>query len=100
MLSLRTSDAIPASSSRPFNSSTSGAFCDEKSSFILLTLLTKSITDPAPMAVDLEQRRYRWVRCIRWLAVYVSIPTEQQILRLPSPSCVSTRVHETDESNM
>src|SRR3954471_23770460 len=29
--------------------------------------LTKSITDPAPMAIDLEQRRHRRVRCIRLL---------------------------------
>src|SRR5664280_2293056 len=26
---------------------------------------TKSITDPAPMTIDLEQRRHRRVRCIR-----------------------------------
>ena len=31
------------------------------------TVLTIRITDPAPLASDLERKRYRRVRCIRWL---------------------------------
>jgi len=54
---------------------------------------TKSITDPAPMTIDLEQRRHRRVRCIRLLGYFVIFHASDEVKccpyslsKVPSPT--------------